>query len=149
MTNLNGLTINVHIRYHLNIVSLLNKSVRQDSFVSSRATVKCFSFLNVTIYADAKSNLKQIIYRSFSEPSSKCDSASPWENRKRDHIPLQAGQLNPVSDPDSQRYVYVENNKGSPRLWKKVEDQELGGNVGLYVVFFKYMTSIHNKWISR
>ena len=78
---------------------------------------------------------KQINYRSFSESSSNCDSVSPWENRKRENIPLKAGQLNPISDPDSQRYVYVENNKGSPRLWKQVEDQELGGNVGLYVVF--------------
>ena len=92
-------------------------------------------FLNVTIYVVAKSYFKQINYRSFSESSSNCDSVSPWENRKRENIPLKAGQLNPVSDRDSQRYVYVENNRGSPRLWKQVEDQELGGNVGLYVVF--------------
>ena len=93
-----------------------------------------FSFLNVTIYADTKSYLKQIIYRSFSESASNCDSASPAENRKRENIPLKAGKLNPVSDLDSQRYVYVESNKGTPRLWKQVEDQELGGNVGLYVL---------------
>ncbi|XP_078323222.1 uncharacterized protein LOC111127483 [Crassostrea virginica] len=69
---------------------------------------------------------------SFSESSSNCDSVSPWEHRKRENIPLKAGQLNPISDPDSQRYVYVENNKGSPRLWKQIEDQELGGNTLIY-----------------
>lgn len=82
----------------------------------------------------AKSYFKQINYRSFSELSSNCDSASPWEKRKRENIPMKAAKLNPVSDLDSQRCVYVESNKGNPRLWKQVEDQELGGNVGLYVV---------------
>ena len=48
---------------------------------------------------------------------------------------MNPGKLNPVSDMESQRFVYVENNKGTPCLWKRVEDQELGGNVGLYGFF--------------
>ena len=57
------------------------------------------------------------------------------KKEKRDNIPLKPGKLNPVLDMEFQRYVYVENNKGTPCLWKRVEDQELGGNVRLYGFF--------------
>ena len=112
----------------LTFTSPLNNSLKYGSFAISMTRIKRI------IVNDQYSNT--INYRSFSESSSKCDSVSPWVNRKRENIPLKVGKLNPVSEPDSTRYVYVENSKGSPRLWKQVEDQELGGNVGLSVVCF-------------